>query len=89
MSLTGLRLMVCLVSLEWEQVVVAAQEPAALGRWWADALGWVVVNDSAEGAGVAWPRCLHRLRVPVTSSATLTGTTCRPSIPSKSSALHV
>jgi hypothetical protein len=36
------------VSLEWEQVVVAAQEPAALGRWWADALGWVVVNDSAE-----------------------------------------
>jgi hypothetical protein len=48
MSLTGLRRMVCLVSLEWEQVVVAAQEPAALGRWWADALGWVVVNDSAE-----------------------------------------
>jgi hypothetical protein len=48
MSLTGLRRMVCLVSLEWEQVVVAAQKPAALGRWWADALGWVVVNDSAE-----------------------------------------
>jgi hypothetical protein len=36
------------VSLEWEQVVVAAQEPAALGRWWADAPGWVVVNASAE-----------------------------------------
>jgi catechol 2,3-dioxygenase-like lactoylglutathione lyase family enzyme len=34
------------VSLEWEQVVVAARDPAALGRWWADRLGWVVVDDS-------------------------------------------
>jgi len=33
------------VSLEWEQVVVDSAEPAALGRWWCDALGWVVVND--------------------------------------------
>ena len=38
----------CLVSLEWEQVIVDARDPAALGRWWANALGWVVVNDSAE-----------------------------------------
>src|SRR5436305_7374159 len=37
-----------LVSLEWEQVVVDARDPAALGRWWADALSWVIVNDSAE-----------------------------------------
>jgi predicted enzyme related to lactoylglutathione lyase len=36
------------VSLEWEQVVVDARDPAALGRWWADALDWVVVNDSPE-----------------------------------------
>ncbi len=36
------------MSLEWEQVVVDARDPAALGRWWANALGWVVVNDSAE-----------------------------------------
>jgi len=36
------------VSLEWEQVIVDARDPAALGRWWADALGWVVVNGSAE-----------------------------------------
>jgi Glyoxalase-like domain len=35
------------VSLEWEQVVVDARDPVALGRWWADALGWVVLNDSA------------------------------------------
>jgi catechol 2,3-dioxygenase-like lactoylglutathione lyase family enzyme len=36
------------VSLEWEQVVVAARDPAAIGRWWADVLGWVIVNDSPE-----------------------------------------
>jgi catechol 2,3-dioxygenase-like lactoylglutathione lyase family enzyme len=35
------------MSLEWEQVVVAARDPATLGRWWADVLGWVVVDDSA------------------------------------------
>ena len=36
------------MSLEWEQVIVDARDPVALGRWWAAALGWVVVNDSAE-----------------------------------------
>ncbi|MFF4099478.1 VOC family protein [Streptomyces sp. NPDC001903] len=34
--------------LEWEQTVVDARDPVALGRWWARALGWVVVNDSPE-----------------------------------------
>ena len=34
--------------LEWEQVVVDAADPAALGRWWATALDWVVVNDDPE-----------------------------------------
>jgi predicted enzyme related to lactoylglutathione lyase len=36
------------MSIEWEQVVVDAGDPAALGRWWLDALGWVVVNDDPE-----------------------------------------
>jgi Glyoxalase-like domain len=36
------------VSLTWEQVVVDAADPVSLGRWWADALGWVVLNDSPE-----------------------------------------
>ncbi len=36
------------VSLEWEQVIVDAADPGALGRWWARALGWVVVNDDPE-----------------------------------------
>jgi hypothetical protein len=34
--------------LEWEQVIVDAADPAALGRWWASALEWVVVNDDPE-----------------------------------------
>ena len=33
--------------LEWEQVVVDSLDPAALGLWWAEALGWVVVHSSA------------------------------------------
>ncbi|MEE1941338.1 VOC family protein [Streptomyces sp. TRM 70361] len=36
------------MALEWEQVAVDSADPAALGRWWAEALGWVVVNDSPE-----------------------------------------
>ena len=36
------------MALEWEQVNVDAADPEALGRWWAQALGWVVVNDAPE-----------------------------------------
>ena len=34
--------------LEWEQVVIDAADSVTLGRWWAAALGWVVVNDSPD-----------------------------------------
>ena len=36
------------MSLEWEQTVVDARHPVALGRWWAEALGWVIVNDDID-----------------------------------------
>jgi hypothetical protein len=36
------------VALEWEQVVVHSLDPESLGRWWAEALGWVVVYGSAD-----------------------------------------
>ncbi|MDG5806390.1 VOC family protein [Streptomyces ossamyceticus] len=36
------------MDLNWEQLVVDAADPVALGRWWAEALGWVVVNDAPE-----------------------------------------
>ncbi|CAL9652879.1 VOC family protein [Streptomyces sp. NPDC090994] len=35
------------MTLEWEQVIVDSADPEALGRWWAEALGWVVVDDSS------------------------------------------
>jgi hypothetical protein len=34
--------------LEWAQTNIDARDPAALGRWWLEALGWVVVNDDPE-----------------------------------------
>ncbi len=34
--------------MEWEQVVVHSVDPAMLGHWWAEALGWVVVHSAAE-----------------------------------------
>jgi predicted enzyme related to lactoylglutathione lyase len=34
--------------LEWEQTIVDAHDPAGLGAWWREALGWVVVNDDPE-----------------------------------------
>ncbi|WP_042382036.1 VOC family protein [Streptacidiphilus melanogenes] len=36
------------MTLEWEQVIVHAVDPVALGQWWATALGWVVVHSSDD-----------------------------------------
>ncbi len=36
------------IGLIWEQVIVDARDPGALGRWWQEALGWVVVGDDAD-----------------------------------------
>jgi predicted enzyme related to lactoylglutathione lyase len=36
------------MALEWEQVIVDAADPSALGRWWAAALEWAVVDDDPE-----------------------------------------
>lgn len=33
------------MALEWEQVIVDSLDSEALGRWWCDVLGWVVVDD--------------------------------------------
>ncbi len=38
----------CPMTLEWEQTIVEARDPAALGSWWREALGWVVVNDDPD-----------------------------------------
>ncbi|KQV14309.1 MULTISPECIES: VOC family protein [unclassified Kitasatospora] len=36
------------MDLVWEQLVVDSADPVALGRWWAEALGWVVFNEDPE-----------------------------------------
>jgi predicted enzyme related to lactoylglutathione lyase len=36
------------MSLEWEQIVIDACDPVALGHWWLEALGWVIVNDDPD-----------------------------------------
>ena len=36
------------MTLEWEQVIVHSVNPVALGQWWAEALGWVVVHSSDD-----------------------------------------
>ncbi|WTW99894.1 VOC family protein [Streptomycetaceae bacterium NBC_01309] len=36
------------MTLEWEQVIVHSVDPTALGTWWAEALGWVVVHASDD-----------------------------------------
>ena len=37
-----------LMSLEWEHVIVHTAHPSELGRWWAEALGWLVVWKSDD-----------------------------------------
>jgi hypothetical protein len=34
------------VSLTWEQIVIDSPDPFTLGRWWATALGWVIVDEN-------------------------------------------
>lgn len=36
------------VALIWEQTIVDARDPSALGRWWREALGWVIVDDDPD-----------------------------------------
>jgi len=36
------------VALDWEQTNIDARDPLALGRWWREALGWVVVDEGPD-----------------------------------------
>ncbi len=40
------------MTLEWRHVIVHAADPAALGQWWAEALGWVVVHSSDDEVAI-------------------------------------
>ena len=34
--------------ISWEQIVVDADDPHRLARWWAEALGYVIVHESPD-----------------------------------------
>lgn len=34
------------MTLKWEEVVVDCQDFKAIGHWWADALGWEIVEEN-------------------------------------------
>jgi hypothetical protein len=36
------------MSLEWEQTLVDTLDPVALGEWWRQALGWVLVDSDDD-----------------------------------------
>ena len=36
------------MAIRWEQIVVDAEDPARLARWWAEALGYVLVNEAPD-----------------------------------------
>ncbi|WP_433292307.1 VOC family protein [Pseudonocardia sp. CA-142604] len=40
------------MSLVWEAVVIDAEDPASLGRWWAAALRWEVAADESFGVEI-------------------------------------
>jgi hypothetical protein len=60
------------VGLEWEQIIVDSRDPAALGRWWLEALGWVVIDDDPRWYEIrpAPDRMPGMLFVPVTAPKT-------------------
>ena len=60
------------MALEWEQTIVDAADPAALGQWWASALGWVVVGEADDEYEIrpAPDRLPGLLFVPVTEPKT-------------------
>src|SRR5690554_172625 len=39
--------------LSWEQVVIDSADPQTLGRWWAEALGWKVIDQDDESVELA------------------------------------
>ena len=43
------------MTLTWEQVVIDCEDFAALGRWWADALGWEIIGEDDDDMEIRNP----------------------------------
>ena len=61
------------MSLEWEQTIIDSRDPGALGNWWREALGWIVVNDDPDEFEIrpAPDRLPGLLFVPVSEQKTI------------------
>lgn len=46
------------MSLRWDSVVVDCRDPWTLARWWAEVLGWQVVQESHDDAVIAPPHAV-------------------------------
>jgi hypothetical protein len=40
------------VGNHWESVVVDAEDPARLARWWAESLGYEIISEGPEGVEI-------------------------------------
>jgi catechol 2,3-dioxygenase-like lactoylglutathione lyase family enzyme len=47
------------MTLTWEQVVIDCQDFVAQGHWWADALGWRIIDESDDGIEIQNPNGSH------------------------------
>jgi hypothetical protein len=43
------------MALRWEEVVIDATDSAGLGRWWAQALGWEIIDESDDEVEIRDP----------------------------------
>jgi Glyoxalase-like domain len=46
------------MSVRWYSVVVDCTDPAALARWWADTLGWVIAYEAPDEVVAVPPHAL-------------------------------
>lgn len=49
------------MTLKWEQVVVDCENPGKLGRWWAEALGWTIIDEGTDEVELGNPNGVPNL----------------------------
>ena len=55
------------MSLGWQCLCVDAEDPALLGRWWAELLGWRITHDEPDEVVLEPPAGSPRTASPPTS----------------------
>jgi len=43
------------MALTWEEVVIDCRDFVSLGHWWAEALGWEIIDESDDGIELRSP----------------------------------